>query len=172
MLGRADFELSVCEKASTECIYQSNVLEGVDLDLKSYCLLTAASPMSWNIDELPLTDVAFQLKALNLFSLTTTMQSIKATLRDVLLDNAHGSLNGVDVSGKQFLENFDICLDGTFPAIEKRATFYVRAHLKTRRPAYTHLLCFRLQEVRKPIQLGPCKNCCVFFDRTLMRGNM
>jgi len=126
---RFDFEFSVCKRGSEKCIYKSKILQGMDLDLQSYCLLSASSPLTWNVDELPLTDINFQLKALGLYSLTTTLQRVKAVLRDVLLENFRGMLMGVNLAGSEFVEPFDICLDGSFPAIEKRVTFFVSARL-------------------------------------------
>jgi hypothetical protein len=158
---RFDFEFAVCKRNSSKCIYKSKILEGVDLDLKSYCLLTAASPLTWNVDELPLTDISFQLKALGLYPLTTTLQRVKATLRDVLLENFRGMLMGVNLAGSEFAEPFDICLDGSFPAIEKRVTFFVCVFFCTlwglSDTAILNCLC--LQEIRIPIPLGPCTSC-------------
>lgn len=121
---RVQVEILVCYlNEPDKCIIHEVILKNIELDLRGQCLLSASSPVSHDLDNLPIADVMFSLKALGMYAYTTDLQKIKATLRDVLLENFYAMLTGTNLAGTEFPEPFDICFSGTFPAIEKRMTF-------------------------------------------------
>lgn len=113
----------MCYRNSSKCIVQQRVLSNLELDLRKHCLKSSISPLSMDLDQLPLSDVDYSLKALGMYSYTTDLQEIKAKLRDVLLENFHAMLAGANLAGTEFPEPFDVCMAGTWPGVEYRKTF-------------------------------------------------
>jgi hypothetical protein len=95
-----------------------------------------------SFDQLPLSDVATQLKALSLHPHAVTLQRIKASARAVLLATSRTSHGGeAYLAGTEFHPPDDICLGGEIPGYEKRVTFFVSACLCCSHSRQAHCSC-------------------------------
>ena len=99
------------------------IYDKIPLDFIALCT-EGRTRMPSDVEDLTLGMVDTQLIAHGLFKLTTHLAHIRARVRDVLLQNFRGMLQGANTAGTEFQEPFDLCLPGQFALPTKRETFF------------------------------------------------
>ena len=111
------------ERATGKVTADVTVYDKIPMNVLAFCD-AGRTRAPTDVEGLTLGMVDTQLIAHGLFKLTTNLAHVRARVRDVLLANFRGMLQGANVAGTEFSEPFDLCLPGRFALPTKRETFF------------------------------------------------